>query len=134
MTWLTILLHYRKALVWCKHHWKILAIALWTLIVFVIARKNVGAYKKVLDTTIDSYNKEVEVLQNSHDDELQKRNEVIRKHGESIDRLEKEYSGSKDELDVEKRSRYLELLSLYGSDPDGINEILEREFGFKHVE
>ena len=105
MTWLTILLHYRKALVWCKHHWKIL-----------------------------SYNKEVEVLQNSHDAELQKRNEVIRKHSESIDRLEKEYSGSKDELDIEKRSRYLELLGLYNSDPDGINKILEREFGFKHVE
>ena len=102
--------------------------------VFIIARKNVGAYKKVLDTTIDSYNKEIEVLQGSHDAELQKRNEVIRKHNKSIDRLEKEYSGSKNELDIEKRSRYLELLGLYNSDPDGINKILEREFGFKHVE
>ena len=63
MTWLTFVLYSKKIWVWCKHHWKILALALWTLIVFLVARKNVRAYKKVLDATIENYKKEVEVLE-----------------------------------------------------------------------
>jgi hypothetical protein len=132
MTWLTIVLHSKKVWVWCKHHWKILALALWTLIVFAIARKNVKAYKKVLDTTIENYKKEVEVLEDTHKEEIRKRDEAIKKHNDDIKRLEDEYVGDKEELSIEKRSRYLELVKMYDSDPDSINKILEEEFGFKY--
>jgi hypothetical protein len=132
MTWLTFVLHSKKVWVWCKHHWKILALALWTLIVFAIARKNVKAYKKVLDTTIENYKKEVEVLEDTHKEEIRKRDEAIKKHNDDIKRLEDEYVGDKEELSIEKRSRYLELVKMYDSDPDSINKILEEEFGFKY--
>ena len=132
MTWLTFVLHSKKVWVWCKHHWKILALALWTLIVFAIARKNVKAYKKVLDTTIENYKKEVEVLEDTHKEEIRKRDEAIKKHNDDIKRLEDEYAGDKEELSVEKRSRYLELVKMYDSDPENINKILEEEFGFKY--
>jgi len=132
MTWLTFVLHSKKVWVWCKHHWKILALALWTLIVFAIARKNVKAYKKVLDTTIENYKKEVEVLENTHKEEIRKRDEAIKRHNDDIKRLEDEYVGDKEELSVEKRSRYLELVKMYDSDPENINKILEEEFGFKY--
>lgn len=132
MTWLTFVLHSKKVWVWCKHHWKILALALWTLIVFAIARKNVKAYKKVLDTTIENYKKEVEVLEDTHKEEIRKRDEAIKKHNDDIKRLEDEYVGDKEELSVEKRSRYLELIKMYDSDPENINKILEEEFGFKY--
>tara|TARA_R100001126_G_C4794408_1_gene133622 strand:+ start:31 stop:435 length:405 start_codon:yes stop_codon:yes gene_type:complete len=132
MTWLTIVLYSKKIWTWCKHHWKILAIALWTLVVFIVARGNVKAYKKVLDSTIENYKKEVEVLENSHKEEIEKRNEAIKKHNEDIKRLEENYSGKKENLSVEKRSRYLELVKMYDSDPESINKILEKEFGFKY--
>ena len=134
MTWLTLVLYSKKIWVWCKHHWKILALALWTLVVFLIARKNVRAYKKVLDTTIESYKKEVEVLENSHKEEIRKRDEAIKKHNDDIKKLEEKYAGDKEELDVKKRSRYLELVKMYKSDPESINKILEEEFGFKYEE
>ena len=134
MTWLTLVLYSKKIWVWCKHHWKILALALWTLVVFLIARKNVRAYKKVLDTTIENYKKEVEVLENSHKEEIRKRDEAIRKHNDDIKKLEEKYAGDKEELDVKKRSRYLELVKMYDTDPESINKILEEEFGFKYEE
>ena len=134
MTWLTFVLYSKKVWVWCKHHWKILAIALWTLIVFLIARKNVRAYKKVLDTTIQNYKKEVDVLENSHRQEIEKRNEAIKKHNEDIKKLEEKYAGDKHQLDVQKRSRYLELVKMYDADPENINKILQEEFGFKYEE
>jgi flagellar biosynthesis/type III secretory pathway M-ring protein FliF/YscJ len=134
MTWLTLVLYSKKIWVWCKHHWKILALALWTLVVFLIARKNVRAYKKVLDTTIENYKKEVEVLENSHKEEIRKRDEAIKRHNDDIKKLEEKYAGDKEELDVKKRSRYLELVKMYKSDPESINKILEEEFGFKYEE
>ena len=134
MSWLTLVLYSKKIWVWCKHHWKILALALWTLVVFLIARKNVRAYKKVLDTTIENYKKEVEVLENSHKEEVRKRDEAVKKHNDDIKKLEEKYAGDKEELSVERRSRYLELVKMYDSDPNSINEILQKEFGFKYEE
>ena len=134
MSWLTLVLYSKKIWVWCKHHWKILALALWTLVVFLIARKNVRAYKKVLDTTIKNYKKEVEVLENSHKEEIRKRDEAIKRHNDDIKKLEEKYAGDKEELDVKKRSRYLELVKMYDTDPESINKILEEEFGFKYEE
>ena len=134
MTWLTIRLYLKKAWLWCKHHWKIAVVAAWTLIIWVVARKNVSAYAKVLDTTINGYKKEVEVLENAHNTEIEKRNEAIRKHNEALTKLEKHYERSLDDLTIKKRARYLELLAQYDGDPENINKLLEDEFGFKYVE
>ena len=134
MTWLMFVLYAKKAWIWCRHHWKILAIAAWTLIIWIVARKNVGAYTKVLDTTIENYKKEVEILEDSHNAELQKRNEAIALHNEAISKLEENYEHSLDTLTIEKRARFLELLALQSQDPELINETIEKEFGFKYVE
>jgi len=134
MTWVTLILYSKKAWIWCKHHWKILALALWTLVVFVVARRHVGAYKKVLETTIENYNKEVEILEGSHKGELEKRNDAIESNNEALARLEADYSNSTEELNDEKRTRYLDLLQMFGDDPENVNKILEEEFGFKHEE
>ena len=134
MTWLTIVLYSKKIWVWCKHHWKILALALWTLVVFLIARKNVRAYKKVLDTTIENYKKEIEVLEDTHKKEIQRRDEAIKKYNDDLKKLEEKYAGDKHQLDVKKRSRYLELVKMYDTDPENINKILQEEFGFKYEE
>ena len=101
---------------------------------FLIARKNVRAYKKVLDTTVENYKKEVEVLENSHKEEIRKRDEAIKKHNDDIKKLEERYAGDKQELDVKKRSRYLELVKMYDTDPENINKILQEEFGFRYEE
>tara|TARA_R100001129_G_scaffold137789_1_gene99008 strand:- start:128 stop:532 length:405 start_codon:yes stop_codon:yes gene_type:complete len=134
MTWLTFVLHSKKVWVWCKHHWKILAFALWTLVIYFVARRHLGAHKKVLETTIENYKKEVEILENSHKEEMEKRNEAINKHNKEIAKLEKNYSGGRERLGVEKRSRYMELVKMYDSDPENISRMIQEEFGFKYEE
>tara|TARA_B100000519_G_scaffold117265_1_gene101267 strand:- start:277 stop:681 length:405 start_codon:yes stop_codon:yes gene_type:complete len=134
MTWLTIILYSKKIWVWCKHHWKILALALWTLVIYFIARRNLGAHKKVLNTTIENYKKEVEILENSHKEEIQQRNDAINKHNNEIEKLERNYSGGRERLGVEKRSRYMELVKMYDTDPENISKMIQDEFGFKYEE
>lgn len=123
-----------KAWIWAKHHWKIVAISIWTLFVWLMSRKNVAMYKKVLKNTIDNYKKEIEVLQNSNEKEQEEKQEAIRLRNESLARLEKEYEGREDKLSFEKRERYLELLGDLSENPEIANKAIEEEFGFTYEE
>lgn len=123
-----------KTWVWIKHHWKIVAISVWTLFVWLMSRKNADMYKKILKNTIDNYKKEIEVLQNSNEKEQEEKQEAVRLRNESLARLEKEYEGREDKLSFEKRARYLELLETLSQEPEMVNKAIEEEFGFKYEE
>ena len=123
-----------KAWVWTKHHWKIIAISVWTLFVWLMSRKNADMYKKILKNTIDNYKKEIEVLQNSNEKEQEEKQEAARLRSESLARLEKEYEGREDKLSFEKRARYLELLETLSQEPEMANKAIEEEFGFTYEE
>lgn len=123
-----------KAWVWTKHHWKIIAISAWTLFVWLMSRKNVAMYKKILENTIDNYKKEMEVLQNSNEKEKEQTQEALKLRDESLARLEKEFENREEELSLEKRTRYLELLETLSEDPEMANRTIEEEFGFTYEE
>ena len=123
-----------KAWVWTKHHWKIVAISAWTLFVWLMSRKNVAMYKKILENTIDNYKKEMEVLQNSNEKEKEQTQEALKLRDESLARLEKEFENREEELSLEKRTRYLELLETLSEDPEMANRTIEEEFGFTYEE
>ena len=123
-----------KAWVWTKHHWKIVAISAWTLFVWLMSRKNVAMYKKILENTIDNYKKEMEVLQNSNEKEKEQTQEALRLRDESLARLEREFENREESLSFEKRARYLELLETLSEDPEMANKAIEEEFGFTYEE
>ena len=123
-----------KAWVWTKHHWKIVAISAWTLFVWLMSRKNVAMYKKILDNTIDNYKKEIEVLENSRNKEQEEKEEALRLRDESLARLEREFENREESLSFEKRARYLELLETLSEDPEMANRAIEEEFGFTYEE
>ena len=85
-------------------------------------------------TTIESYKKEVEVLENTHNAEIEKRNEAIQKRNEALTKLEQHYERSLDVLTIEKRARYFELITMFEQDPEAVNKTIREEFGFKYVE
>ncbi len=134
MTWLAFTVAMKKAWVWCKHHWKIVAIGIWTLVVYLIARGNVRNYKKVLEQTIKSYEAERDAVDKTYQEELDRRNQALKKHNEALRLLEEKYSNAEEELSYEKRARFTELMKMHDEDPQTINELLQREFGFTYVE
>ena len=133
MTWLALKVAMKKAWVWCKHHWKIVAIGAWTLVVYLIARGNVRNYQRVLEQTIESYKAERDAIDKTHQEEIEKRNEAIRKHNEALRILEEKYEEAEEELSYEKRARFTELMKMHDEDPQTINELLQKEFGFTYV-
>jgi len=129
-----MILSLTKAWVWAKHHWKIIAISAWTLFVWLMSRKNVAMYKKILENTIDNYKKEIEVLENSRNKEQEEKEEALRLRDESLARLEREFENREESLSFEKRVRYLELLEILSENPEMANRAIEEEFGFTYEE
>ena len=123
-----------KTWIWAKHHWKIVAISAWTLFVWLMSRKNVSMYKKILENTIDNYKKEIEVLETSRNKEQEDKQEAIRLRDESLERLEREFENREESLSYEKKARYLELLESLSESPESVNKAIEEEFGFKYEE
>ena len=123
-----------KTWIWAKHHWKIVAISVWTLFVWLMSRKNVSMYKKILENTIDNYKKEIEVLETSRNKEQEDKQEAIRLRDESLERLEREFEHREESLSYEKRARYLELLESLSESPESVNKAIEEEFGFTYEE
>jgi len=123
-----------KTWIWAKHHWKIVAISVWTLFVWLMSRKNVSMYKKILENTIDNYKNEMEVLKSSRDKEQKDKEEAIRLRDESLERLEREFEHREESLSYEKRARYLELLESLSESPESVNKAIEEEFGFTYEE
>jgi len=48
--------------------------------------------------------------------------------------LEQKFEEAQEELSYEKRARFAELMQMHDQDPQTINELLQKEFGFTYVD
>jgi len=133
LTWSAVKLFTKKTWVWLKHHWKIVALIVWTIVIWAVSRKNARAMLKVLDAARQSYEDEVDILNKTHQEELEKRSQAISKSQEFITSIEEQYEDQKDQLTFEKRARIKELIESFHDDQESLNNALKEEFGFEHV-
>ena len=134
LTWEATKLFAKKAWVWCKHHWKIAAVVVWTIIIWFVSRKNSQVALKVLETARNSYQEEIDAVNKTHEEEIRKRDEAIERYNSVLDSIEQNYEESKEKLTFEKRARIKELIDSHGSDKSALNDALKEEFGFEYVE
>tara|TARA_R100001082_G_scaffold5591_2_gene3825 strand:+ start:3064 stop:3480 length:417 start_codon:yes stop_codon:yes gene_type:complete len=134
LTWEATKLFAKKAWVWCKHHWKIVALVVWTIVIWFVSRKNSQVALKVLETARNSYQEEIDAVNKTHEEEIRKRDEAIERYNNVLDSIEQNYEESKEKLTFEKRARIKELIDSHGSDKSALNDALKEEFGFEYVE
>mgnify|MGYP003123995036 CR=1 FL=1 len=134
LTWEATKLFAKKAWIWSKHHWKIIALVAWTIVIWLISRKNARAMLKVLEATRKSYEDEINVLNETHAAEQQKKAAAVEEYHRVIESIESQYQNERDKLTFEKRARIKELVDSYAGDKESLNEALKGEFGFEYVE
>ena len=76
MTWVLLKNTALKSWLWLKEHWQIPFLLVWTVVVYVLTKRNTDAMLEVVDAKRDSYKKQIEVLRKSHNDEIMKRNNL----------------------------------------------------------
>ena len=133
MTWLVVKKALKKTWVWLKHNWYIPAVLVYTVVLWIFFRRKDKAHD-VLKVRSKSYEAQIEAINKSHAEEIEKRDEILKQYNETINRLEEEFEKKNKELDNKKRKAVKEIVEKHYNDPDALARMLSEKFGFEHWE
>jgi len=131
MTWLAVKHFLQRSWVWIKNHWYIPLIAVLALAAFFSKRSDVA--KDLLKTRNKSYKDQIDVLNESHANEIEKRDEIIRVHQEVMDQLDEQLDDDLRENQRRKEKRIKELVEDNHDNPEELSRALGDAFGIKYV-
>ena len=123
------LLALKKVWAWLKHNWYVPAVMVYTLVLWVLFRKKDKA-REVLEVRAESYEKQIEAINKSHDEEIKKRDEILTTYKDIVEQLEKEFENDKKELDTKKKQEIKNIVKEYHNKPDELAALMAEKFGF----
>jgi hypothetical protein len=134
MNWPALKHVLKKVWVWLKTYWYVPALLVYTLVLMVVFRKDGANALGVLEASKDSYKKQIDVLNETHEGELKKRDEITKKYNKTIDQIESQHMDESRKLDVHKRRRVKRLIEENHEDPEHLTRLLSLTFGIHHEE
>jgi len=133
MTWLATKLAIKKVWAWTKNYWYVPVLLIYTLIMWLVFRRNATAVLEVLNISNDSYKKQVDVLNKTHKKEVQKKQDIAKKYVETIENLENNHKNDMAELDKRKEKRVKELVEKNFEDEENLARELSKMLGVTYV-
>lgn len=133
MTWTAFKLAAKKAWVWTKNYWHIPALLIYTLVMWVMFRRDSAVILQVLNSARDSYESQIKVLNDTHEKEIQKRDEILKKYHDVLLNIEEEYKKNEETLNNEKKDRIKEIVEKYHDDSGELSKKLAERFGVTYV-
>jgi len=120
--------HIKLVWVWLKENWKIPFLIIWSVVIWVLSRKNAEVALEVLKTKKESYEKQVVVLKENHKRELSERDKLVKQYHDTIEKLEVEFANRAKILTKANKQRVKEIIEQTNGDPDAVREKIERLF------
>ena len=134
MSWLALKHGLRKFWLWCKHNWKVVALLVYTILLYLLFSKNARKAKSVLEESRKAHQAELDSLKKSHAEEIQKRDENLKRYQEVMKQIEQEYAERREALSTSKKKQIKEIVDNHGDDPQKLAELVRDSFGFEiHV-
>ena len=87
-----------------------------------------------MDSATSRYEQELILLRESHARELERKEELVKKHEQKILELQAVFVESQREIEELKADRVTEVTTLRRTNPKAVAEQIHNAFGFKHVE
>ena len=119
---------------WLKHYWYIPAVLVYTLVLIVATRRNTSAALEVLAVSKESYEKQVSVLNKTHEDEIQKRDKIVEKYNKVISEIDANRDNDLVKLDKDKKKRIKKLIEDNHEEPERLSRLLSITFGVPYEE
>ena len=123
----------QKTWLWCKHNWKVVALFIYTVILYLLFSKNAQNALDALVAAKEAHKSEVDVLNSAHSEEIRKRNENLKKYQETIKLIEEKYKEENKKLTLAKKRKVKEIVTKHGEDPEKLAELVKEAFGFEIV-
>ena len=131
MTWLATKHFLQRAWVWTKNYWYIPLLVVFALAALFVKRSDIAV--KLLKTRTESYKEQIGVLNESHTNEIAKRDEIIRVHTEVMNQLDEQLESDLEEVDRNKEKRNKELIEENHDNPEALSRALGDAFGIRYV-
>tara|TARA_R100001244_G_C5131942_1_gene125966 strand:+ start:300 stop:707 length:408 start_codon:yes stop_codon:yes gene_type:complete len=132
MTLLATKKAFKKIWVWVKHNWYVPAVIIYTLFLWIVLRKRNEA-EAVLAIRDSSYKAQIETINKVHKEEIQKRDEILKKYTVIIKELEEKFKENQEKLDKQKKNEVKKIIKEYHNDPDGLAKMLAEKYGLEYT-
>ena len=113
-----------------KKNWKAAALAIWSVAVWIISRRNSSAAIEAMEANKKSYETQIKSLKDQHKIEVKKREELHLKYQETLVKIEEKYKKKKEQLSKVEKKKVKEIVQKAKDNPDEINKKIEDLFGF----
>jgi len=133
MTWIAAKLFFGKAWVWIKTYWYIPAVLIYTIVLWVLFRRNGASALEVLKASKESYEAQIKAMEAAHAKEIEARDMALAQYESIVSALEEEYAANRETLSREKRKKVKEYIEKYGEDPEELARIIEEQFGIEYT-
>lgn len=132
--WVAFKTFLKKAWVWLKHYWYVPVMLVIGIVAWCAGRRDTAGILKMFEESKASYQKEIAVLKDAHSAEIQKRDELLKKHNETLKKIEEEYKIKLSDLDNQQKKEIDKIVEEHKDDPEGLAKRVSDVFDFKHVE
>ena len=123
----------KKAWVWLKHHWYVPVLL---ILVVLFISPTYGLKNKFFDLLMDTrkrYQQEIDTINKNNAENQEKKNEIVKKHKEALDKIEKDFNVRIDELEKEKQEEVSMLVARHKEKPDEMAKEIARLLGANHI-
>ena len=102
--------------------------------IYVVTRRNAEALIDIIETRKNSYKKQLEMLKKTHNNELLKRDELIKEYQDAVKKVEDEFKKREEDLSEKQKEEIKEVVIKTKGNPAEVRKMIEREFGINYVE
>jgi hypothetical protein len=125
---------FKKVWYFFKTYWYIPLLISWAIIAWLVFRNSGTSIADILFAAEESYRGQIDVLNEAHDTEIKKRDEILKRYQETIEKLEEDRKRKNEELLNKEKKLVKELAEKYNSDPEAYAREIADKFGFEYVE
>jgi len=125
----------KKIWVWIKKHWYVPVLFVLALVGAVVGLMGFSHNKKLikmLEINKKSYEDQIRILNENHEAEIKKRDELYAKYAETMKKLNKEHEIDLDNLSKEKKIKMDDMVKKYKGSPEELAKELSEMFGVEY--
>ena len=134
MSWLVVKTTLKSIWLWLKTYWQVPVLAAWSIVVYILSKRNTDALVEVMNAKKESYEKQINELKTRHNNEIMERDRLIKQYHETVSAIEKKYEEQEKKLEAKEKRKIKEIVKKSKGEPDVIKAEIEKSFGFVFVD
>jgi len=123
----------KKVWIWIKHHWYVPVILILNLVCVLTGKGVKNKYFEIMMQSRENYKKEIEIINKNNAEEKQKTMDAIRRHQESLAKIENDFNVKMGELPKKEKKEVEAVIKKFDNQPDKLAKEIAKILGAENV-